>query len=272
MKWLKASCFILFSFSVLALPALARDLPQLAPGVTCRAYLVYEMHGGRYLASCHPEVRQPIASLTKLMTAIIACERLRFDGRYVLTPKEQATFGVDTMRADKMLELMLVPSNNSVCRVVARIVAGDEARFAQLMNERARQLGLHDTCFKNATGLPAEGQYSTSGDVLVLALAALRYPALRRALCLPATDLNGRTLKATLDELYRQLPGLQGGKTGYTRAAGRCLVLYYRAPQPQGGDYVIVSLGSKGVKESFTDALRILQYHGLLAGAHGGSR
>jgi D-alanyl-D-alanine carboxypeptidase len=84
----------------------------------------------------------------------------------------------------------------------------------------------------------------------------------------PAVELNGRVYKGTLDDLYArhcdpQSGRLVGGKTGYTKAAGRCLCLLYESA---GRQYLVVSLGSKGVKASFRDAELLLSYHGLYHG------
>jgi serine-type D-Ala-D-Ala carboxypeptidase (penicillin-binding protein 5/6) len=237
-------------------------------GLTCHAYLIYDISAQRIIDAYNADSAQPIASITKLMTAIIATEKLRFDGRYVLTDKERAQLGTDTLRAQKMLELMLIPSNNTVCSIVARIVSGNETAFARLMNERAQDLGLRHTRFANPHGLPAKGQYSTPQDVLRLFLQALNHPQIVDALMLHQTQINGKAYPATLMPLYKRHPGLLTGKTGYTKASGRCLVLYYRTWRTGGiaADYIIISFGSKGVKESFRDAELLLKRYGLYAG------
>jgi len=243
------------------------EQPQAAPtGLTCRAYLLYDVQSGCTVAKCNIAARQPVASLTKLMTAILACERLRFDGRYILTQPEAKTFKTDTLRADKLLELMLVPSNNAACRTAARLAAGSEPAFVTQMNAKAAQLGLADTHYVNATGLPADGQYSTAQDLLRLALIALTYPHISRALCLPEAELAGQRYEGTLKELYQRHPGLRGGKTGYTDAAGRCLVLFYSSG---GRDYVLITLGSKDVAAGFRDAEKLLRHYGLYSGEVG---
>ncbi len=233
---------------------------------TCKAWVVYDIAANEVLDVHNDQLHQPIASLTKLMTAILICERLRFDGRYILTEQEQKTFGVDTMRADKMLELMLVPSNNSVCKLAARIVSGNETAFAREMNAKAAQIGLRNTRFTNASGLPMDGQQSDVFDVLQLARVALTYPRIRATLSLHKIDLNGHNYDSTLKELYERHPGLLGGKTGYTKAAGRCLVLRY---QSGGREYLVVTLGSKDVKSGFRDVELVLQSHGLYNGPIG---
>jgi len=255
-----------------ALSALALLLVLLAPavpaqaapaGISCRSFLLYDLTADQTVAISNADNRQPIASLTKLMTSILACEQLRFDGRYILTASEKQKFGVETMRGDKMLEMMLVSSNNATCTMVARIIAGDETRFAQLMNQRARELGLENTRFANASGLPGEGQYSTMFDLLKLTIIAMQYPRILASMHGGCVECGGQKYEATLEALYKRHPGLWGGKTGYTKAAGRCLILLYNSG---GHDYCMISLGSKGVKDSFRDAEIILRTYGLYDG------
>lgn len=243
-------------------------------GLTCRAYLVFDLDRQSITRAWNAGAQQPIASVTKLMTAILAAERLRFDGRYVLTAQEQAKFGTQTLRADKMLELMLVPSNNDVCKVVARIIAGNEPAFARLMNQRAAEMGLAQTRFINATGLPGKGQYSTPRDVLHLFGAALRFPEIVAAMSKERAELNGESYAGTLLPLYKRHPGLMAGKTGYTKAAGRCLVLYYRTwpAAAEARDYILVLFGCKSVNDSFRDAELLLSSSGLYTGEVGAWR
>lgn len=235
-------------------------------GLTCQAYVVYDATADEVMAVYNAQHQQPIASLSKLMTAILVCERMRFDGRYILTESEQKTFGVETMRAEKMLEMMLVPSNNAVCRLAARIICGDEASFANEMNAKATQIGLRNTCFVNASGLPGSGQQSDVFDVLQLTRVAMTYPRIRETMRLKRIELAGEGYRSTLNDLYERHPGLVGGKTGYTNAAGRCLALHY---QSRGREYIVITLGSKNVKSGFRDAELVLYNHGLFDGPVG---
>jgi serine-type D-Ala-D-Ala carboxypeptidase (penicillin-binding protein 5/6) len=244
--------------------AQAQELDAAPPGITCKAFLVYDLEHNRVIASQNADQERQIASLTKLMTALLACERLRFDGRYQLTEAEQEAFHTDTLRTEQMLELMLVASNNRTAEVVARILGGSEAGFTKLMNQRAQELGLAHTRFANATGLPGAGQHSTAEDVLGMMLALRRHDAARLALGRHSASVGGRKYTATLGEMYQRHPGLAGGKTGYTRAAGRCLALEYEC---DGRAYLLITLGSAGINQSYADAELLLSYYGLYSGA-----
>jgi D-alanyl-D-alanine carboxypeptidase len=246
------------------------SLPPSQIGLSCQSYLVYDLNTSKPVALYNLERQQPIASLTKLMTAILAVEHLRFDGRYILSASEKKTFGVAEMRADKMLEMALIPSNNEVCKLIARLVSGDTAKFAALMNKRARELGMKHTQFVNPSGLPAPGQHSTVVDVALLGRAALGYERIRNAMSESTVELNGKTYQGTLSKLYPRHCGPAGcllaGKTGYTKAAGRCLFLLYEA---RGHQYIIVTLGSSGAKASFRDAETLLSEVGVYGGQVG---
>jgi D-alanyl-D-alanine carboxypeptidase len=261
--------------AALARPAAAAPPGYPPSGITCKAYLVYDLTGEQTVATLNPEQRQPIASLTKLMTAILAAERLRFDGQYRLTGTEVKTYGTDLMRVDKMLEMMMVCSNNGMCKVVSRIATGntsefrpeDEQAFVSEMNARAQQMGLKHTRFGTSSGLPGGQQYSTVWDVLTLLRVALANPHIRQAMTRhPEAELGGKVYKGTLYDLYLRHPGLYGGKTGYTKAAGRCLALVYESG---GRQYALITLGSSGVKTSFRDAELILKHYGLYDGPVG---
>ena len=243
--------------------ACAQELEAAPPGLGCKAFLLYDTATGRVVASQHADEPRQIASLTKLMTALLVCENLRFDGRYQLTKSEQKAFRTDTLRAQQMLELMLVASNNRTTEVAARLVSGSVPEFVNLMNRRAQELGLDETRYANPSGLPASGQSSSARDVLALLLKLQEHPQAQRALKLHSVDVGGLKYTSTLLDMYQRHPGLIGGKTGYTRAAGRCLALDYDC---DGRGYVLVTLGSPSIAAGFTDAELLLAYYGLYRG------
>jgi len=100
MRWIACFCLLLV---LTGLPVYAQDTAD--SELTLRAYMIYDIDAETIVAVHNRQQQQPIASLTKLMTAVLACERLRFDGRYILSAEEREIYGVDTMRADKMLEI-----------------------------------------------------------------------------------------------------------------------------------------------------------------------
>ena len=202
------------------------------------AGLLFDIDSGRVLWRHRPERVLPIASLTKMMTALVAVERLPEDGRVTIT-KEALAYtgsGVGLFKKGKriavgtMLHGLLLPSGNDAAIALAQQAAGSVPGFVALMNARARAMGLACTRFSTVSGIRDSGNYSCAPDLAALARAVLREPRLarivgRRSAVLPF-PIKGRKLY-----LYNNNPllrmgyrGTTGVKTGYTEAAGRGLV------------------------------------------------
>jgi len=179
--------------------------------------------------------RLPLASLAKMMTALLALERGGLDepvkiGRGVL----QATgtrIGLkpgEQVRASDLLAATVVRSANDACRALAEHLGGSVRIFVQAMNGRAVMLGLGDTKFADPCGHDREGQYSSAADLVVLAEQVMRhdeYMRLARQQRVTIRTLDGRsfTLRNT-NALLGRYPGAIGLKTGHTEGAGNCLV------------------------------------------------
>ena len=209
-------------------PALPDPYPDIA-----RAYWVEV--DGRPLWAGHPDARLPLASLTKLMTALLVAEQGDLDAAVTIDRAAAAETGAriglragERFRAQDLLSAMLVRSANDACHALADWQAGDQARFVARMNARAAQLGLHDTHFTDACGHDAAMQVSSVRDLATLARQAMRAPAIAAAVArrdLVLTSLAGRRRPLrTTNALLGGLRGARGIKTGYTPAAGRCLV------------------------------------------------
>jgi D-alanyl-D-alanine carboxypeptidase (penicillin-binding protein 5/6) len=207
------------------------------PSVAARAFLVTDLTSGQVLAEHKADERVEPASLTKLMTAYLAFSALR-EGR--LAPGQQVQVSAQARRApgsrtfleegssvsvDTLLRGMVVQSGNDACVALAEALGGTEAQFAELMNREAARLGLHGTRFANATGLPDAEHYSTARDLAQLAVALIRdfpeayarYYGVRDFRHNDITQMNRNRL-LWLD------PSVDGVKTGFTEAAGYCLI------------------------------------------------
>jgi len=203
------------------------------PGAAA-AYLV--ALDGRELWSRHADRSLPPASLTKLMTALLALEA----GEDAATPvaisaRAAAATGArlglragERLRAGDLLEAMLVTSANDACLALAEHLAGGEAAFVTRMNARAAALGLGATHFVNACGHDAAGHRASARDLLKLATVALEQAELRRLVAVERdtiTTEGGRALELrTTNVLLGRLEGARGVKTGFTAQAGRCVV------------------------------------------------
>ena len=150
----------------------------------------------------------------------------------------------DTYQRIDLLRALLVKSPNDVARCLARDNAGSIEAFAEIMNRRAQQLGAVHSHFVNPNGLPMPGQSSSARDLSLIARAAYGNPTIRSIVCLPQLVFryaNGRTRELeNTNKLLRRVPYCNGMKTGYTDAAGKCLIASGTLP---GKDVIVVVLG-----------------------------
>jgi serine-type D-Ala-D-Ala carboxypeptidase (penicillin-binding protein 5/6) len=200
--------------------------------------LLFDIDTGRVLWRHRPERVLPIASLTKMMTALVVVDRLHGRARAKIT-KEALHYtgsGVGLLPRGKKVQVrtllygLLLPSGNDAAIALALRAAGSQPRFVALMNRRAESMGLVCTRFSSVSGIKDAGNHSCAPDLAALARAVLREPRLAkivgsRSAVLPF-PIKGRKLY-----LYNNNPLLRSGykgttgvKTGYTDAAGRCLV------------------------------------------------
>ena len=226
-----------------------------------RALLVVEARSMRPLIAYQADRPLPIASLTKLMTALIAADYLKLDELYPLTEEESRALGVSHLTGRKLIELMLIASSNQAARVVARLISGQVDRFAELMNRRAERLGMSRTHFVNPSGLPADGEaYSTASDLLILLQEFLSRPELVAISRQAEVELGGRRYPHTLSRLRRLIPQLGGFKTGWTREAGRCYLIELGSGSRR---YYIISLGSPTRRQGIKDILTLANLLGF---------
>lgn len=208
-------------------------LPDPYPDVA-RAYYV-EIDGEPRWAGRADE-RLPIASLTKLMTALLVAEQGDLDAEVAITRSAAAETGSrlgleagDRARRGDLLAAMLVRSANDACRALAEGHAGDEAGFVVRMNARAATLGLPRTRFTNACGHDHDDNRSTAREVAALARAALGNETIAADVARHefafVTKYGRRYSMRTTNALLGMLDGVSGVKTGWTPQAGRCLVV-----------------------------------------------
>lgn len=230
------------------LPAVA-PLPEkqeaaVAPVVQAKSALVVDLPSNATLFAKDADQPIPIASLAKLMTALLVVERTKSDevvtvGKLQVTNLESqmGLFEGEQLRVDDLLTGLLVSSGNDAAAVLARHVAGDERRFTELMNERAREIGLRNTRFDNPSGYDEGASYSTARELTILSRAVIAeeriraYVKLREA---TVRTVGAREIKlATSNELLGSYLPLGGLKTGTTNAAGPCLVSWVNAGERQ---------------------------------------
>lgn len=207
---------------------------QQAGAVT--ASIVVDAESGRVLQADNADKVKYPASLTKVMTLYLTFEALqkgaiRLNDRFTVSAKAAAMpptkLGLargETIRVEDAILALVTKSANDVATVVAENLAGDERRFAQLMTKKARRLGMSQTRFRNASGLPDRNQVTTARDMATLALAVMRdfpeyYPYFKRE----SFTFRGRNHR-NHNHLLGQYEGADGIKTGYIRASGFNLI------------------------------------------------
>ncbi len=223
-------CLLLLTLvSLLSASAVSAD------DIASRAAVVMDAATGRVLFAKNPDLRLMPASTTKLMTALVVVDRA--DVNDVVTVSARAAsapptkIGLmkgNTVLIETLLNAALIKSANDAAVALAEAVAGSEENFVDLMNSKALALGLDNTRFVNANGLPGPGQYITAYDLAEIMREAIKHPLLKDILGTRVTELttgDGKTtfIKNTNRLLWSDEEFL-AGKTGYTRQARHCFV------------------------------------------------
>jgi serine-type D-Ala-D-Ala carboxypeptidase (penicillin-binding protein 5/6) len=235
-----------------------------APTVSAPAYVVQSTVDGRTLAARGADTPRAMASITKLMTVLVALERLPLDGT-VRVPVVAARVGESSLdlRAGQRVSVRdlvigtLVPSANDAATTLAVGAGGSVPAFVTLMNDTARQMGLRHTRYRNPHGLDEPGHVSSAADSAVLLRAALRVPIVRRyAGAARARLSDGRVVEST-DNLIGQVVGFVAGKTGHTALAGWSQVAFARA---SGVGVTAAVLGSPSEAQRDRDLAALLRF------------
>jgi serine-type D-Ala-D-Ala carboxypeptidase (penicillin-binding protein 5/6) len=241
--------------------------PALAAGldVEGRSYLVADGRNGEILLEHDARARVPIASITKLMTVLLALERSQPDDVVAVAPYDagagESLIGLragERLTVRELIEACLVQSaNDAAWALAAHIGDGDVNRFVALMNRRARELGLRDTHFVRPDGLDVAGHVSSARDVTELARIAMRKPLVRALVDEKTATIGGGRRLHTWNDLLYAFPGLVGVKTGHTRAAGWSEVAAVRGP---GVTVYATLLGSPSRAERNEDLAELLRW------------
>jgi len=233
----------LYSFFCLLSPVVHAD------EISSRAAIVMEASTGRILYGKNPNLHLPPASTTKLMTAMVVLDRIPPSGTVVISEgaarisRVRANFRAgETVTVETLLNAALIKSANDAAFALAEAVAGTEEKFVELMNQKVIALGLEDTCFINATGLPGYGQHTTAYDLAKMLRHALRYPLVKEIISTKANRISTEEGRAIFirnsNRLLWEDESVLGGKTGYTRDAKHCLV----CASGQGNETVIAAI------------------------------
>jgi D-alanyl-D-alanine carboxypeptidase (penicillin-binding protein 5/6) len=239
------------------------------PAITAKAYLLLDFNSGARLAERNPQMRVEPASLTKLMTAYLTFTalkegRIRFRQQVPVSVKAWRTIGsrmfIEPRKPVTVKELingMIVQSGNDASIALAEAIAGSEEVFVQLMNRDAQRLGLKNTHFMNATGLPHPDHYSTTEDLALLAAAIIRdFPKYYGLYSQKEFSYN-KIKQANRNQLLWSDPTVDGMKTGHTEEAGYCLIA-----SAKRGEHRLISvvLGAKSEAGRAAESQKLLNY------------
>ena len=235
-----------------------------------RSACLMEPSTGEILFEQNAEEHLEPASVTKIMSVLLIYEALG-DGRLkkddIVTASAAASEmggsqiwleAGEQMTAEDMLKAILVVSANDCTVAMAEHLAGSEATFVAQMNERAKQLGMDNTHFVNATGLPAENHYTCAADIAVMTRELLRYPDVFSYTTIWMDSLrNGEMGLTNTNKLIRFYPGANGMKTGFTSSAGYCMSA---TAERDGMSLIAVVMKADTSDHRFEDAKKLLNY------------
>jgi D-alanyl-D-alanine carboxypeptidase (penicillin-binding protein 5/6) len=235
--------------------------PPGAPTVDARAYAIYDEDAGRRIASSNADDRLPVGSLMKLLNAYVAYRAGEPD-KAVVAPDglggaaDESVIGIgagQVITRDVLIRAMLKVSANDAARLLALDIAGSEERYAEMMNDAAADLALVDTHAVNASGLDADGQFSSANDLVTLGTQLLRDATFRQTVSEPTARFNGHTF-ANTNDLLGAYTGADGIKTGHTADAGWCIL----ASATRDGRRIMVAVlgaATKGGRDNAAETL-----------------
>lgn len=274
-EWLPAATVMMVLMALLcevhAEPS-ASSRPIDPPTISASALYMVDLESGRVLLQKDAFRRLPPASLTKIMTALVALESAPLDQTVTIDPRalvHRSSLGFrpgEQFALGDLLTAMLVNSANDACEAIALHLAGSQAAFVAKMNERARALKLENTHFSNPCGFDAPNHYSTAAELATVTDQALRRSAFSmmvRTLTRDIATVDGtrRVSLHSTNDLLRD-PDVTGVKTGYTSRAGRCLIV---SMFKDGHRVLLVGLN---VRDRWEQAARLLRYgHNVLQAA-----
>lgn len=273
-KWISALLAVYFLLSPVCLRAQRVPLETEAPfELEAASVLLMDAGTGTVILEKNADEKRPVASVTKLMTILLVLEALD-DGKITLEQEvtvSKAAAGMGGSQAlldaggiyplSELLKSLIIASANDSAVALAELLMGSEENFAAAMNRRAQELGLNDTHYVNASGLPAEGQYTTARDVAELSREVLKHPTYFEYSGIWMDEIvhkGGRvTQLVNTNRLIRFYEGADGVKTGSTNEAKYCV----SATAKRGDErFLAVVLGAPTGAKRFDLAGKLLNY------------
>lgn len=268
MKKLRLCALSLLTAAALLLPA----LPARAEGleITAPSAVLMEASTGQVLFEKDPHALRSCASITKVMTLCLVFQaldsgQLSLDQTLTASAHAASMGGSDiwleegeAMSVDDLIKATVIMSANDAAVVLAEAVAGSEEAFVAQMNEKAQQLGMNDTVFKNCNGLDEEGHVTSAYDVALMSRELIRHEKVfDYTLTWMDSVRGGETQLVNTNKLIRGYPGITGLKTGTTGQAGSCITA---TAEREGLSLIAVVLGADSTDHRFQDAAALLDY------------
>ena len=245
------------AFLAALLILLGTNTTALAVGTSARSAILMDADSGRVLYEQNADEQRLIASITKIMTAMVAIEHGDLGRVYTVTGEDMAEGSSmylaigERLTLEELLYGLLLASGNDAALAVAHCVSGSVAEFVSLMNETAAKLGMEHSSFANPNGLDHEAHYSTARDMAILTRYAMENETFCRLVSSKSAVVGGRTL-TNHNKLLSRYEGCIGVKTGYTKAAGRTLV---SAAEREGQRLIVVTLNDGNDWQDHTSLL-----------------
>ena len=262
-------CFLMMI--PLTVPVYAED-NTLTDSLSAKSVVLMEMSSGEILLSKNPDEKLPPASITKIMTLLLVMEAID-SGKITLedtvtTSKNAASKGGsqiwlkegEQMTVHELIKATAIASANDACTALGEYIAGSEEAFVEMMNSRAKELGMNNTNFENPSGLDdsTENHYSTACDVAIMSCELMKHEKIKEYTTTWMDSLrNGETQLVNTNRLVRFYEGTTGLKTGTTSKAGYCVSA---SANRNGMELVAVVLGSDNSAERFEDAKKMLNW------------
>lgn len=241
--------------------------------VRAKASILIECDTGKVLYEKNPDVKLPIASVTKIMTLCVIFDRMEAGGltsedKVLISSKAVGIGGSHVFldvneyyTAQDMIKSIIIASANDACIAMAEHIGGSEESFVELMNQKAQSLGMENTRFSNCTGMPIENHYSTARDVSIMSRELMNHEMFFKWSHIWMDELqhkDGRITGLTnTNRLVRFFDGCDGIKTGYTQEAGHCV----SATVKRGNMRLIsVIIGGETSQKRFDDARDLINY------------
>lgn len=236
------------------------------PSVSAMAALTLDVDSNKIIYAKNIHNRMYPASITKLLTAQVFADNEAKNSliTYTKDSKMQPASKLDLivgeeLRGDTAMKAMLIYSANDIAEAIGENVAGSIPAFAEKMNEKASSIGLKESHFANANGLPNKNHYTTAYDLSKIAKNIYNYPWIMNTIEEKSDDIKtkGRYIHLENTNKLLNIGGCIAGKTGYTAAAGRCLVAYYERNNKK---MIGIVLGSTNEQTVDSDMEKIIDW------------